>query len=211
VIRRFVALGVVLVLSQWVYLARPSMQSPTSPLVGVWTLNSDLSDKPPAAPDGGDRGRGGRGYGGRGGGGGRGGFRGGMGGGRGRGGFGPSGQRSPDDMRRMRDAIRDVMDAPATMTITVTDSMVIVTTGEGRTTRLATDGSKIKDESTGIERKSHWDGAKLVTEITGASQGKLIETYEVAADQPRLTVSLQFEGGNNNNRPPIKHVYDKES
>jgi hypothetical protein len=41
--------------------------------------------------------------------------------------------------------------------------MVVITTGDGITTRLSTDNKKIKDESTGIERKTHWDGAKLVT------------------------------------------------
>ena len=60
------------------------------------------------------------------------------------------------------------MEAPERLTIVRTESLVIVTTGDGRTTRLSPDGKKIKDDSTGIERKSKWDGNKLVTEITGA-------------------------------------------
>ncbi len=45
------------------------------------------------------------------------------------------------------DAMRDLLEAPERMTITRTESMVIITTGDGRTTRLATDNSKVKDES----------------------------------------------------------------
>lgn len=178
-------------------------------IVGAWRLNKDLSDTPPQAPSGGERGRGGRGgSGGRrgGGGGGRGGF----GGGLGRGGAGGSrgGARgNPDDMRRMRDAVRDIMEAPERLTIVQTETMVIVTTGDGRTTRLSVDNRKIKDESTGIERKTHWDGQKLVSEITGAGPEKILETYESSADTHQLIVTLQLDS-KDKGRPLVHHVYD---
>jgi hypothetical protein len=184
-----------------------SAQSNPSSIVGVWTLNKEASDAQPGTPERGDRsGRGGRGYGGgrRGGGFGGGGRRGGGGGlGAGDGG----GRANPDEMRRMRDAMRDILDAPERMTITKTESMVIITTGEGRTTRLSTDGKKVKDESTGIDRKTRWAAAQLVSEISGAGQGKMTETYAVNPDTHQLTVTLQF-GNGSNSRPPVHHVYD---
>ena len=51
-------------------------------------------------------------------------------------------------------AIREILEAPDRLTITRADSMVIFTTGDGRTTRLSTDGKAVKDESTKIERKT---------------------------------------------------------
>ena len=120
-------------------------------IVGAWTLNKDLSDRPQdREADREDR-QGGRRSGGfgRGGGGfGRGGL------GRGGGGDRGGGAPSPEDMAKMRDALRDIMNPPDRLTITQTDHMVIMTTGDGRTTRLSTDGKTIKDESTKIERKT---------------------------------------------------------
>ena len=212
-IRISVAASLAIAVSLSVSQAHAVVQSPPSPLAGVWALNSELSDMPSAPPEGGDHsgqgGQGGRGYGGRGGGG-RGGGGGGMrGGGFGQGGGGMSGGRgNREDMQRTREAIRDILDAPARMTVTVTDAMVIVTTGEGKTTRLSTDGTKIKDESTGIERKTRWEGGKLVSDISGAGPGKLTQTYAIDPDSPHLILTVQREG--DKTRPPMKHVYDRE-
>ena len=178
-------------------LAQPARPSS---IVGVWTLNADT---PPAPPEGGDpegRGPGGRGgpgggpggQGGPGGGGFGGGF---SGGGRG-GGGGAGGRGNPEAMQRRRDALRDILEAPARMTIMRTESMVIITTGDGRTTRLATDGSKVKDQSTGIERKTRWDGNRLLSEISGAGRGKLTETYSLDPESHQLVVLLQTGDGN---------------
>ena len=67
----------------------------------------------------------------------------------------------------MRDAMRDVTEPSERLTIVQTDSMVLITGADGRTTRLSADGKKIKDENTGVERKTKWDGGKLVSEISG--------------------------------------------
>lgn len=166
-------------------------------LTGAWTLNKDLSDKP---PDRGDRdddsrgqGRRGGGYGRRGGGGGGGGFggRGGFGGGMGRG--GPA--MDPKEMERMRDAMRDVMQPADRLTIVETESMIILTSSDGRTTRLSPDGKKVKDENTNIERRTKWDGQKLVSEITGLGRGKITQTYSVDPDSHQLRIVTQMEGG----------------
>jgi len=188
-----------------------AQSAPALSIVGAWTLNTGLSDHPPAPPDGAEpegRGRGGRGNGGVGGRGGPGGG-GGFGRGGGRGGFGGGGGRggrgNPEEMRRRMEAMRDLLEAPTRMTIVRTESMVIITTGDGRTTRVATDNSKVKDESTGIERRTHWEGEKLVSEIAGAMGGKMTETWEIAPDTGRLVVTLRAEGrqrrGTNDGHP----------
>ena len=176
-------------------------------IVGAWTLNKDLSDPSPARAQGDDqRARGGFG-GRRGGGGGGGGRRGGSGGGfSGGGGSGVS----PEEQRRRIEALRAIMEAPDRLTITRTESLVIITTGEGRTTRLSLDGKKIKDESTGIERKTKWDGNKLVTEITGAGPGKITETYTVDQEHSRLNVAVQAENSRAPNAGVVHRVYDRQ-
>ena len=60
---------------------------------------------------------------------------------------------------------------PTRWTIVQTDSAIVVTTNEGKTTRLAPTGKKIKDDNTKTERKTKWDGGKLVSEISGLGPG----------------------------------------
>jgi hypothetical protein len=182
-------------------------------IVGAWTLDPELSDKRPERgqadqPDGrGRRAGGGGGGGGFRGGGGRGGFGGGGGGRRGAGG----GRGNPEEMRRRMDAIREIMDAPERLTITRTESLVIITAGDGRTTRLSFDNKKIKDESTGIERKTRWNGDSLVTEITGAGRGKITQTYAVDPESHNLTITVQTDNSRMPNGGVIHHVYSPAS
>jgi hypothetical protein len=173
--------------------SRVQSPAPVTSLDGAWTLNADLSDKPMAnvgaregregrdEGDAGGRRRGGMGRGGMGGG--R------RGGGMGRGGMG--GAVSPEDGQRMRDALRDIMVAPPHLTIVQTESqMILITTGEGRVTRLSTDGKKIKDDSTKIERRTKWDAGKLVSEISGAGPGKITESYVIDPEHHQLVVTV---------------------
>jgi hypothetical protein len=171
-------------------------------IVGAWTLNKDLSDATPERPQGdGQRGRGG--FGGR---------RGGGGFGRGGGGGFPGGRgsgESPETERRRTEALRVITEAPEYLTIVQTESLVIITTGDGRTTRLSPDGKKIKDDSTGIERKTKWDGNKLVSDITGAWPGKITETYAVDPEHGRLNVTLQMDNSRGPNAGVVHRVYDR--
>ena len=92
---------------------------------------------------------------------------------------------NPDDMARMRDAMRDLTSPPSHLTIVETDSMIVMTSADGRTTRLAPDGKKVKDDNTGIERKTKWDGEKLVTEISGLGpMGKATQTHRRRSGKP---------------------------
>jgi hypothetical protein len=186
--------------------------SQLSLLVGAWTLNHDLSDKPQdrsSDDGGGDNGgarRGGGGGGGRGGGFGGGGRRGG-----GFGGQGGGGRTTVDPEQRAREraAIQDILNSPEHLTIVQTENMVILTGPDGRTTRLSADGKKVKDDATKIERKTKWDGTNLVSEITGVAGGKITESYSVDPEHHQLRVTLQSD---NERRPLMMHrVYDADA
>jgi hypothetical protein len=191
-------------------LAVPQAQTPaaSAPLAGAWTLNKDLSDKPPSGGEE-HEGREGRRSGGTGGGH-RGGFGGGGfgGGGSGGGGRGTDG-RNPEDVQRMRNALRDELQPPEHLTIVETGATVIMTAGDGRTTRLSADGKKIKDESTNVERRTKRDGGKLVSEVTGLGSGKITETYSVDDEHKQLRVTLEIEGPKR--KATTTRVYDADT
>ena len=198
-------------------LAPAPAQADKPSIAGAWTLNKQLSDS--AARDQGDdaqgdRGdRGGRraGYGG----GGRGGFGGGRygAGGMGRGGGMRGSNMSPEEIQRMRDAMRDLTNPSDHLTITQTDSMIVVTGADGRTTRFSPDGKKIKDENTGVERKTKWDGGKLVSEINGLGPGKATQSFAADPEHHQLHITVQMEGrGGRSNQPrTITNVYDADA
>jgi hypothetical protein len=182
-------------------------QSQPSSIVGAWTLNKDLSDQPPTGEQGsGENGSGRRDGGGYGG---RGGFGGGMRGGRrgGMGGMGGGSNMSPEDAQRMRQAMRDELTAPDQLTIVQSDAMILMTSQDGRTVRLSPDGKKIKDDNTKIERKTKWDGDKLVSEVKGLGRGTITESYRVDPETHRLTVTIQMPGRNGQERT-LNRVYD---
>jgi hypothetical protein len=188
-------------------------QAPSSgSIVGAWTLNKDLSDEQPEnSNSSGDQGQQ-RGSG-SGGGGRRRGGGGGFGGGGGRGGRGGGGgfgqpTTDPEEAQRVRDAVRDLTNPPEHLTIVQTDSMVILTGPDGRATRLSTDGKKIKDDSTKLERKTKWDNGKLVSEIGGLPNGKLTQTLSVDAEH-HLHITLQ--GENQRRKISVARVYDADA
>jgi hypothetical protein len=202
------ALAPTALLVMWAAVAAPYAQVAQPPagkpsLDGAWTLNKELSDKPPADTEGRREGRGGghRG-GGQGGGRGGGGFSGaGFGGGRGEG-------RNPEDAQRLRNALRDELEASEHLTIVESGSTIIMTAGDGRTTRLSADAKKIKDESTGVERRTKWDAGKLVSEISGLGQGKILETYALDAEHKQLHVTLDIEGPQR--KATVTRIYDAD-
>ncbi len=143
--------------------------------------------------------------------GGRGGFGGGF--GRGRGGGGARGGGAPDEDRmRQMSAMRSLMEVPERLTITATGTMVIVTTGDGRTTRLLLDGSAVKDDSTKSERTTRWIGGRLVSEVSGLGRGKVTETYAPDPEQHRLTVTLKMPNmrGPDGEGMTLTRVYDAD-
>jgi len=199
----------------------PAIRAQTAPpakpsIAGAWTLNKDLSDAPRDRGDQGDdrsrARRGGGGYG-RGGGGGYG-RGGGRGGGMGRGGSGGGATMDPEQMARMREAMRDLTEPSDHLTIVQTDSMVVITSADGRTTRLSPDGKKIKDDNTKIERRTKWDSGRLVSEISGLGPAKATQVFAVDPDSHQLRITVQIEGGGarggQSQARSVTHVYDAD-
>lgn len=90
------------------------------------------------------------------------------------------------------------------MTIVQTESMIIITARDGRTTRLSPDGKKIKDESTNVERKTRWEDGKLVSEI-GGTNGRATETYSVNPTQHELLVIVRLESSGSDENVRMLH------
>lgn len=194
-----------------------AQSAPVPSLVGAWTLNRELSDSPEerggrGGREGGDH-EGRSGGGGRRGGGGGGGRGGRGGGGFGGGGFGGGGGGArggdPAEMQRQMEAMRDLLKPADRMTIVESDQTVIITAADGRTTRLSTTGKSIKEENIGIERKTKWDGDKLVSEISGARGGKVTQTYIPDPEKHRLRITLTMPEGRGGEKPTTATwVYD---
>jgi hypothetical protein len=114
-------------------------------------------------------------------------------------------------MARMRDAMRDITNPSDHLIITQTESMVVVTGADGRTTRLSPDGKKIKDDNTKIERKTKWDGAKLVSDVSGLGPGKLTQTFAVDPERKQLRITVVMDGGRSGQPRTITQVYDADA
>ena len=112
--------------------------------------------------------------------------------------------RNLEAATRKQEAWRDLVEAPDHMTIVQTESMIVITSRDGRTTRLSPDGKKIKDESTNIERKTRWEEGKLVTEISGTS-GRATETYLVNPTQHELLVVVRLESSGRDETVRLLH------
>jgi len=103
------------------------------------------------------------------------------------------------------------MNPPDHLVVVSTDTMLVLTAPDGRTVRLSPDNKKVKDESTKIERKTKWDGVRLVSEITGVGSGKITETYTVDDEHHQLHVVTVVDGGRGGQPRTISHVYDQDA
>ncbi len=129
----------------------------------------------------------------------------------GRGGDAGGARENHDDVARMRDAMRDVTNPSDHLIITQTDSMIVLTGADGRTTRLAPDGRKIKDDNTRIERKTKWEGGKLVSEINGLGPGRMTQTFAVDPERRQLRITLVMDGGRSKQtRSVATQVFDAD-
>ena len=111
---------------------------------------------------------------------------------------------------RFTEALRDLQNPPARLTITQTDQMVTITTDEGRTSRLAPNGRKTKDQDSGVERTTKWDGVKLVNLLSGLPAGDVQQVYMLDGQvQHRLHVVTTLPNRQNpKNLTVLDRVYD---
>ena len=198
----------------------------TPVLTGRWKLDPEKSDDARAkmqdvmgegrqgrgdnggdSGNGGNGGQGGRGHWGGGGGGGHwGGHGGGYGGGGYHGGGGHGGNRPSEEERAaMRNVMDDVMRPADVLTVTQGDGEVTMVGDDGRTTRLFPDGRK--DANGKVERKSKWDGGRLVTEIHAGTGPTVTQAWWLSPDGRQLQSSVLFQSRDGGRQVVINRLY----
>jgi len=169
---------------------------------GAWTLNRELSTSPRGGgPDPGDRMRPS---------GGRGGMRGGMGGGGMGGGTRGGAASDREEMERRRSLMKEVLEAPQRLIITVEEPLVIFTYADGRVARYKADGKEEKHQfaSGTVKTKAKWEVDRLTIETNLGDGFKITHSYKTKPD-PRQLVVTTMTPGQSKDLPPITHVYDE--
>lgn len=164
----------------------PDVPPERAALSGVWTVNKDLSDKPPrlGAMERGRRG--------------------------GDGGPGGGDRPNPEDRKKLQAQMRSALEAPERLILTVEAESVIVTLGDGRTLRLPTNGERVQvaiDEAV-VDTRVRWDKARLVKISSLAAGTKLTETYAVEGEPRRLHVTVTLENWRLPQPQTVRRVYD---
>ncbi|MCX6545756.1 MAG: hypothetical protein NTV05_15250 [Acidobacteria bacterium] len=198
---------------------RPAAQAggKPNPIVGAWKLNKDLTDKPvaenaragesgrrPSGMGGGIGGPGGRGGGGR---------RGGMGGGTGGGGYQGGRGGDPEQMKRMRTLLADLIRPADGWTIVQDGPLMLFTNVDGRTQKFTADG-KEEEHLTGdgvIKSKTRWNGEQLIIEAKYQDGPKVTSTYTVSSDLRQLMIHIKVEGGGLPRELTTNHVFDRQA
>lgn len=106
----------------------------------------------------------------------------------GRGGPGSPGSPGGDGGAGMR----ELLDAPAALTVTQTATEITLVEEDGRLRALHPDGRPYKDSS-GREVKTRWSEAGELVAETKGGRGRVVETFTVAANPTRLLVTLLVE------------------
>jgi hypothetical protein len=180
-----------------------------SAMVGVWTLDKDLSDRPDQGMDRGEGGRGGGMPGGMGGGGGRGGgMPGGMGGGMP--GFG-GGRRDPDEAKRANRITKDLVSPADRLTIVQDGPVLLMTSGDGRAIKWLSDNQE-QERLTGdgvIKSRARWNGAVFTVEEKIQDGPKVTRTFIVSSDRNQLILVLRMDGGDGPGQMTAHHIYTR--
>jgi hypothetical protein len=125
------------------------------------------------------------------------------------GGPGSEGRPNEEEMKRLRELMRELLEPSTRLTIVVKSGEVAITDALGRTQRFATNGTKEKHQLNAgtIETKTRWNGNQLVKDVSASGGMKVVETYAVDAATGQLNVTIRFEGGRGPDEP-MKRVYD---
>ena len=203
--------------SLWAVAGRAA--APPVPLAGRWKLNQELSEFPKEvafgietpdgdAPQGGRQGGGGGGGRGGRGGGGRSKSSGGSGGG-----FSiQSVRESEEDVNKIKELIADAKNPSAVLTISQTDTAVIITDSQDRTRAFHPNGKEdIQQLDAGpIGATSRWVGPQLSVQFTVRSDRVFRYLYSKLPSGQLLVETRLEEGHSREKAEVIKRVYDSE-
>ena len=111
----------------------------------------------------------------------------------------------------MRDLMRELMTAPARLTIVQRDDAVSFTDDDGHVRKFVANGKDEKHQLTSgtLETTSRWkDGAMVIAWETGRGP-TVVRRYRIEPTTKQLVVETTMKGGRESgDRPPVTHVYD---
>jgi hypothetical protein len=113
-----------------------------------------------------------------------------------------------------RALVRDLMEVPEQLLVSVDDEKVVFTDDLERTQSFPADGSKneYKLSASTFDVRASWSGVQFRKEIEGARGFRMVETYFLSSDATRLFVILRL----GDDPPPddmpvngVNRVYDR--
>lgn len=112
----------------------------------------------------------------------------------------------------MGDLMREVLESPLLLMVSLDASTVTFTDGEGYVRKYATNDKTEKHQmpSGTVETKTRWRGQALVLETSVGRGAKVTKTFTIEPDPRRLIVLTEMgarRGGDT--PPPLKAVYDE--
>ncbi len=117
---------------------------------------------------------------------------------------------SDEQRARIRQTMQLALDAPAALTIAMSDSAVTLTpNGRGAVT-IYSDGRKLTQTVEGggdIEITGHWQGNDFVVERKVSGGGKVTEDYLRSQDGKQLIMIVSFDVGRGRSTE-FRRVYD---
>ena len=137
-------------------------------------------------------------------------MRGGMGGGGMGGGTRGGAPTDREELERRRSLMREVLEAPQRLIITVEEPLVIFTYADGRVVRYKADGKEEKHQFTSgtVKTKARWEVDRLAIETDLGDGFKITHAYKIKP-APRQLVVTTTTPGQSKDLPPITHVYDE--
>ena len=116
-----------------------------------------------------------------------------------------------DEQRaRLHETMSLALDAPQVLTLSQSDSTMIIAPDTGAELELHADGRKLKQTVQGggdIEIKARWQGYDFVVERKVSGGGKVTEDYLRSQDGKQLYVIVNVEG-NHGRSFTFRRIYD---
>jgi hypothetical protein len=112
-------------------------------------------------------------------------------------GMGSGGRLSEAELERMRETVRQVADAPPTLTIAHTEPEITVTIGAAEAQKLLTDG-RSRPYASALGTKARWKGTRLVLETKlrdGLKSTRTLWLDPTAPASRTLVMLVRVEGG----------------
>ncbi len=117
-----------------------------------------------------------------------------------------------EQRHRMQQTLGLVLQAPATFTISQTDSTVTFAPDTGVALILPADGKKVRQTATRdgdgeVDIKGHWQGNAFTVERRVSGGGKVTEDYLRSQDGKQLFVIVNFDNGRSRT-VTFRRIYD---